>query len=54
MVEYINLQDNSEEIMKCIVNCDTDQAPNTDQAQIKVNEGLFNSIPNDEEYIDEP
>jgi hypothetical protein len=50
MVEYTNIQDNSEEIMKCIVNCDT----NTEQDQKKIDKNLLNSIPNEEEYIDEP
>jgi len=48
MVEYTNIQDNSEEIMKCIVNCDTEQD------QKKIDKNLLNSIPNEEEYIDEP
>ncbi|CAN7529982.1 hypothetical protein LJR153_003791 [Paenibacillus sp. LjRoot153] len=48
MVDYTNIQDNSEEIMNCIVNCDTEQ----DQ-KIK-DKDLLNSIPNEEEYIDEP
>ncbi|MFD0677149.1 MULTISPECIES: hypothetical protein [unclassified Paenibacillus] len=48
MVEYTNIQDNSEEIMKCIVNCDTEQ----DQKQKDKN--ILNSIPSEEEYIDEP
>lgn len=48
MVEYTNIQDNSEEIMNCIVNCDKEQ----DQKKIEKN--LLQSIPNEEEYIDEP
>ena len=48
MVEYTNIQDNSEEIMKCIVNCDNEQ----DQENMDKN--LLNSLPNEEEYIDEP
>ncbi|WNR45393.1 hypothetical protein [Paenibacillus roseipurpureus] len=47
MVEYTNIQDNSEEIMKCIVNCDTEQNEKQD-------DNLLNSIPSEEEYIDEP
>ncbi|SDN68517.1 hypothetical protein SAMN04487897_10477 [Paenibacillus sp. yr247] len=48
MVEYTNMQDNTEEIMKCIVNCDTEQDQN------KEDEPLSNNIANQEEYIDEP
>lgn len=47
MVEYTNIQDNSEEIMKCIVNCDTEKNEKQDN-------NLLNSIPSEEEYIDEP
>lgn len=47
MVEYTNIQDNSEEIMRCIVNCDTEQNEKQDN-------NLLNSIPSEEEYIDEP
>jgi len=50
LVEYTNLRDNSEEIMKCIVNCDKEQT----QDNAKADKNLFNSIPNEEEYIDEP
>jgi len=48
MDEYTNIQDNSEEIMECIVNCDTEKD------QKRKDENLLNSIPNEEEYIDEP
>lgn len=48
MVEYTNIQDNSEEIMKCIVNCDTDQNLLEDEKILPEN------IANEEEYIDEP
>lgn len=48
MVEYTNIQDNSEEIMKCIVNCDTAQDQNNED------ESPSNNIANQEEYIDEP
>lgn len=48
MVEYTNMQDNTEEIMKCIVNCDTELDQN------KEDEPLSNGIANEEEYIDEP
>lgn len=48
MVEYTNIQDNSEEITKCIVNCDTEKDHKRND------ENLLNSIPNEEEYIDEP
>jgi hypothetical protein len=49
MVEYTNIQDNSEEIMKCIVNCETDQNIIEDEEKLaQVN------VPNEEEYIDEP
>lgn len=49
MVEYTNIQDNSEEIMKCIVNCETDQNIVTDKKKITPDD-----IANKEEYIDEP
>lgn len=49
MVEYTNIQDNSEEIMKCIVNCDTEQ-----EQEENMDKNLLNSLPNEEEYIDEP
>ncbi|MDD9269562.1 hypothetical protein ACFPES_21135 [Paenibacillus sp. GCM10023248] len=48
MVEYTNIQDNSEEIMKCIVNCDTEKD------QKRTDDNLLSSMPNEEEYIDEP
>ncbi|WP_165921033.1 hypothetical protein [Paenibacillus albiflavus] len=48
MVEYTNIQDNSEEIMKCIVNCDTEQDHKEKDKK------LLNSIPSEEKYIDEP
>jgi hypothetical protein len=48
MVEYTNMQDNSEEIMSCIVNCDKEE----DQSE--VNETPSNNIANEEEYMDEP
>jgi len=48
MVEYTNIQDNSEEIMKCIVNCETEQD------QKEKDKKQLNSIPSEEEYIDEP
>ena len=48
MVEYTNIQDNTEEIMACIVNCDTEQDQN------EVNDTPPNNIANEEEYIDEP
>lgn len=48
MVENTNVQDNSEEIRKSIVNRETEQD------QKRKDENLFNSIPNEKEYIDEP
>ncbi|WP_171653145.1 hypothetical protein [Paenibacillus foliorum] len=49
MVEFTNIQDNSEEIMNCIVNCDTAQDPDN-----KADENPSNNMANEEEYIDEP
>lgn len=49
MVEYTNLQDNSEEIMNCIVNCDKAEEDND------VKEALSNNTAdvNKDEYMDE-
>jgi hypothetical protein len=49
MVEYTDIQDNSEEIMKCIVNCETDK--NLVKNENKMPE---DNIVTKEEYIDEP
>ncbi|WP_171684114.1 hypothetical protein [Paenibacillus planticolens] len=48
MVEYTNIQDNSEEIMNCIVSCDTEQE------EEHKDKNLLNSMPDEEEYMDEP
>jgi hypothetical protein len=47
--EYTDLQDNAEEIMKCIVNCETDK--NLIANEIKPSE---DNVVKKEEYIDEP
>jgi len=49
MVEYTNIQDNSEEIMKCIVDCETPESIVAKKEQIEPD-----NIANKEEYIDEP
>jgi hypothetical protein len=49
MVEYTNIEDNSEEIMKCIVNCETHKDLLTDEKKQPQN-----IVVNKEEYIDEP
>jgi hypothetical protein len=49
MVEYTNIKDNSDEILKCIVNCETDQNLINDKEK-----PTQDDITNKEEYIDEP
>jgi hypothetical protein len=49
MVEYTDIQDNSEEIMKCIVNCETDKNLLVDEKKPPQD-----NIVTKEEYIDEP
>ncbi|WP_155704094.1 hypothetical protein [Paenibacillus psychroresistens] len=48
MVEYTNIEDNSEEILKCIVNCETDKNLLEDEKKPAPD------IVTKEEYIDEP
>jgi hypothetical protein len=51
MVEYTDIQDNSDEIMKCIVNCETDKNLLSDEKKT-IQDNVVNV--NKEEYIDEP
>jgi hypothetical protein len=48
MVEYTDLEDNSEDILKCIVNCETDKNLPADDKKPP------QDIITKEEYIDEP
>jgi hypothetical protein len=49
MVEYTDLEDNSDEIMKCMVNCETDKNLLEDEKKPPLD-----IVVNKEEYIDEP
>jgi hypothetical protein len=49
MVEYTDIKDNSDEILKCIVNCETDKNLLADEKK-----PLLDNIVTKEEYIDEP
>jgi hypothetical protein len=55
MVEFTDIKDNSDEIMKCIVNCETDKNLDSDMNKNK-NKTPPDSVvaANKEEYIDEP
>jgi hypothetical protein len=49
MVEFTNIKDNSEEIQKCIVNCETEKNLIADEKKPPLD-----IIVTKEEYIDEP
>jgi hypothetical protein len=49
MVEYTDIKDNSDEIMECIVNCETDKNLVADEKKPNPD-----NVANKEEYIDEP